>query len=808
MSQLFRIALGISVLVASVAHAAPWTMSYSGRLVDATGAPVAGEVDLTFDFYSASTAGTLLGTKTAHATLAEGLFTVSLTFSDAESLALFTAPGGVWVETKDTTNTRSYARQAFHAVPFAYRAETLAPAGAQAGDVLAFDGVKWVPTTPGTASIDDGDVTDQKIAPGVDAAKIGGGAISNTEFGYLNNVTGAIQTQLDGKQGTLTTGAGTQYFKGDLSLGTFQTDVSANTDVTANTAARHVAVTLGTANGLSLSTQQLSLGLASSSTTGALSSSDWSTFNGKVSSQWVTSGSDIGFTAGNVGIGVASPNASANLEIQKSGVSGSRLILSNNHATSKNAALGFYANGSQNWGFGTDSDGDGGGEIYFNNAGGTRVMTMKQTGEVGIGTGAANPDAALDIQPTRSIPTAGAIYGINSRVTYDLTATPGPVAGIYGNVSIPVLESSANDPNTTLVAASWNRIESNVGYAGSITTGYGYASWAPALSGSGKIANFTHFLGLAVSNTAGSNSGNTTGTINNTGLAVGGDLAAAGAGGTLNNVGVNVTVPNGSGAAGTTNNYGVKITGNSSAGDGNWAIYSDSTTPSFLAGNVGVGAGVTAPHSTLQVGGAVATAISGKTGAYTLAATDSIVTGNASGGAFSLTLPTAANIAGRTYTLKKTDSSANAITVATTSAQTIDGAASVSLAAQYDYVSVVSDGANWIVVASKIAASTPNTKAYSARIANNGTTCTISAEIGNWLDSAARSGAGRCDLLITSGAFASAPACTCTVNAENAGYNSICGFLNPSDNSTLEISTEYGGAVQDDIGFEITCIGP
>lgn len=43
----------------------------------------------------------------------------------------------------------------------------------------------------------------------------------------------------------------------------------------------HNAVTIGTANGLSLSTQVLSLGLASSSTNGALSSTDWNTFNGK-----------------------------------------------------------------------------------------------------------------------------------------------------------------------------------------------------------------------------------------------------------------------------------------------------------------------------------------------------------------------------------------------------------------------------------------------------------------------------------------------------------------------------------------------
>ena len=55
-------------------------------------------------------------------------------------------------------------------------------------------------------------------------------------------------------------------------------DLSANRSWTIPT---HDAVTLGTANGLSLSGQVLSLGLASGSTTGALSSTDWNTFNNK-----------------------------------------------------------------------------------------------------------------------------------------------------------------------------------------------------------------------------------------------------------------------------------------------------------------------------------------------------------------------------------------------------------------------------------------------------------------------------------------------------------------------------------------------
>lgn len=44
----------------------------------------------------------------------------------------------------------------------------------------------------------------------------------------------------------------------------------------------HNPVTIGTANGLSLATQVLSLGLSSTSTTGALSSTDWNTFNNGV----------------------------------------------------------------------------------------------------------------------------------------------------------------------------------------------------------------------------------------------------------------------------------------------------------------------------------------------------------------------------------------------------------------------------------------------------------------------------------------------------------------------------------------------
>ena len=54
-------------------------------------------------------------------------------------------------------------------------------------------------------------ITNAKISASaaIDAAKIGGGAVSNLEFSYLDGVTSAIQTQIDSKQATITGGATT-----------------------------------------------------------------------------------------------------------------------------------------------------------------------------------------------------------------------------------------------------------------------------------------------------------------------------------------------------------------------------------------------------------------------------------------------------------------------------------------------------------------------------------------------------------------------------------------------------------------------
>lgn len=50
-----------------------------------------------------------------------------------------------------------------------------------------------------SAIVPDGGITNQKIAPGVDAAKIGDGSVSNAEYQRLDGVTSPIQTQINAK---------------------------------------------------------------------------------------------------------------------------------------------------------------------------------------------------------------------------------------------------------------------------------------------------------------------------------------------------------------------------------------------------------------------------------------------------------------------------------------------------------------------------------------------------------------------------------------------------------------------------------
>ncbi len=65
--------------------------------------------------------------------------------------------------------------------------------------------------------------------------------------------------------------------------------------------------------------------------------------------------------------------------------------------------------------------------------------------------------------------------------------------------------------------------------------------------------------------------------------------------------------------------------------------------------------------------------------------------------AFTVTLPNPINI-GIHFTVKKVDVGAGVCTVTPFGAETIDGAVNYALAAQWKYITIVSDGANWNII--------------------------------------------------------------------------------------------------------------
>lgn len=79
-------------------------------------------------------------------------------------------------------------------------------------------------------------------------------------------------------------------------------------------------------------------------------------------------------------------------------------------------------------------------------------------------------------------------------------------------------------------------------------------------------------------------------------------------------------------------------------------------------------------------------------------ALDDLVRVDATAGAVTMTLETAVGCDGRQHTFKKIDASGNAMTLATTASQTIDGAATKATAVQYVSYTIKSNGVGWDIV--------------------------------------------------------------------------------------------------------------
>jgi hypothetical protein len=84
---------------------------------------------------------------------------------------------------------------------------------------------------------------------------------------------------------------------------------------------------------------------------------------------------------------------------------------------------------------------------------------------------------------------------------------------------------------------------------------------------------------------------------------------------------------------------------------------------------------------------------------YLVTANNATILVNCAAEALFVKLPAAGSVSGQQYKIKKIDSTANAVTINTTSAQNIDGSSTYVLSTQYYSTTVQSDGSNWWVTA-------------------------------------------------------------------------------------------------------------
>jgi hypothetical protein len=114
--------LGIALSLIAAAPARAAELGYGGRVVDETGAPLAGPVDVALRFFDAPKGGSQLGSALSFKAVAlvDGNFQLTLGLSDAQQSEIF-GDGSHTVYVEVEAATKVYPRQKFLAVPVALR---------------------------------------------------------------------------------------------------------------------------------------------------------------------------------------------------------------------------------------------------------------------------------------------------------------------------------------------------------------------------------------------------------------------------------------------------------------------------------------------------------------------------------------------------------------------------------------------------------------------------------------------------------------------------------------------------------------
>lgn len=86
------------------------------------------------------------------------------------------------------------------------------------------------------------------------------------------------------------------------------------------------------------------------------------------------------------------------------------------------------------------------------------------------------------------------------------------------------------------------------------------------------------------------------------------------------------------------------------------------------------------------------------TGATYTAASTQVILADATAQAIVITLPDSTTSLDTGYIVKKVDGSAFTVTLTTEGAQTLDGTSTKVLTTQWEYIRIISDGANWLLI--------------------------------------------------------------------------------------------------------------
>jgi hypothetical protein len=176
----------------------------------------------------------------------------------------------------------------------------------------------------------------------------------------------------------------------------------------------------------------------------------------------------------------------------------------------------------------------------------------------------------------------------------------------------------------------------------------------------------------------------TSGTVANV-CGVSADIVWDGATGSVTNmVGVSVNHRLNSGSWSVTNAYGIKIE-SINGGTSNYAIY-------YKNGEFSVDGSGNLVNTGTRTGG-----FEQLSGGGSKTPSKECVAINSTASATTLNLPAAASSTGLTFKIKKTDSSANSVTIDANGSELIEGSTTYVLSAQYDSVILVCDGTGWLV---------------------------------------------------------------------------------------------------------------